>query len=224
MKNLNISIQVQQELYLKNPDSTDLGRSIVSSSIKLINSLGFETFTFKKLGEIIKSPESSIYRYFESKHTLLVYLTSWYWSWIEYLLVFTTVNVESPIQRLKEAVKILTQQMTEDSSFPDIDVRILENVIITESAKTYLTKHVDQENAKGYFRSYKQIVKRVSDIILEINPKYEYPHMLITTMIEGAHHQRYFAEHLPSLTNTYKNKENNISDFYTHLVFKAIEE
>ena len=224
MKNLNIHIQVQQELYLKNPDSTVLGRSIVSSSIELINYLGFEAFTFKKLGEIINSPESSIYRYFESKHTLLVYLTSWYWNWIEYKLVFATANVESPFQRLMESIKILTRQISEDDYFPEIDVRILEKIIITESTKTYLTKHVAQENEKGYFKAYKQVVKRVSDIVMEINPIYKYPLMLITTIIEGAHHQRYFAEHLPSLTNTFINSADNISDFYTHLILKAIEE
>ena len=36
----------------------------------MINELGFEAFTFKKLGINIESPESSIYRYFENKHTL----------------------------------------------------------------------------------------------------------------------------------------------------------
>ncbi len=224
MKNLNIHIQVKPELYLKNPDTTDLGRNIVSSSIALISDLGFEAFTFKKLGEIIKSPESSIYRYFESKHTLLVYLTSWYWTWIEYRLVFAAANVESAVQRLKESIKILTRQIAEDLSLGEIDVRLLEKIIITESAKTYLTKLVDKENEKGYFAAYKQVVKRVTEIVTEINPKYEYPHMLITTIIEGAHHQHYFAEHLPSLTNTFKNKEDIISEFYIHLVFKTIEE
>jgi len=223
MENLQIQIKVSRELFLKNPDSSELGQKIVSSSIELIIELGFEAFTFKKLGEIIESPESSIYRYFESKHTLLVYLTSWYWSWIEYKLVFATNNLDSLRHKLTEAVKILTQAITIDKSFSYINVGMLDKIIIAESVKTYHTKDVDNQNDKGYFKAYKQVVKRVGDIVLELNPKFEFPHMLVSTIIEGAHHQRYFAEHLPSLTDVTEGK-GNISDFYTQMVFKVIEE
>ena len=72
MKNLHININVSDALYLKNPESSELGKSILTNSILLINELGFETFTFKKLGEKMTSPESSIYRYFENKHMLLL--------------------------------------------------------------------------------------------------------------------------------------------------------
>ena len=65
----------------------------MSHGIDLIDEIGFEAFTFKKLGAKIGSNESSIYRYFESKHKFLLYLSSWYWAWIEYQLVFETHNV-----------------------------------------------------------------------------------------------------------------------------------
>jgi hypothetical protein len=45
--------------------------------------------------------------------------------------------------------------------------------------------------------------------------------MLISTVIEGANHQRYFAKHLPSLTDV-KQGEDNISEFFSQLVFKII--
>jgi AcrR family transcriptional regulator len=189
----------------------------------LINDLGFEAFTFKKLSKKIGSPESSIYRYFESKHTLLVYLTCCYWSWIEYKLVFATTNLESKQDKLKEAIKILTEPIKANKSSFHINEVLLGQIIITESAKAYYTKGVDTENKKGYFRVYKRVVQRVSNMVLELNPKFEFPHMLISTVIEGAHHQRYFAEHLPSLTNVAVNKDkDNISDFYIQLVFKVL--
>ena len=156
MKNLQIHIKVSPELYIKNPDSTALGQSIVSMSIELIVQLGFEAFTFKKLGEKINSPESSIYRYFESKHTLLVYLTCWYWSWIDYKLVFATANVDSSSRKLGEVIKILTKPIIVDKSISYLDEELLDKIIITESVKTYHTKDVDNENAKGYFKAYKQ--------------------------------------------------------------------
>ena len=103
MKNLQVHIKVSKELYLRNPDTTELGHKIISNSIALIKELGFEMFTFKKLGDRIGSPESSIYRYFESKHTLLIYLVSWYWSWVDYKLVFAITNGEFFFMRPKSA-------------------------------------------------------------------------------------------------------------------------
>ena len=88
MQNLNLHIDVSEELYLRNPDSSELGKRIIKTSIDLIYDIGFEMFTFKKLGEQIGSPESSIYRYFENKQSLLIYLVAWYWSWVDYKLVF----------------------------------------------------------------------------------------------------------------------------------------
>jgi len=222
MKNLQIHIDVSPELYLKNPDSSELGRKIVSGSIEMIHKLGFENFTFKKLGESIDSPESSIYRYFENKHTFLIYLVSWYWSWIEYQLVFATINIDSPIDKLKKTIKILVQPAKADLSTTYIDEILLSKIIITESFKAYHTKEVDDENEKGFFKTYKQVVKRVSNIVLEVNNKFEFPHMLISTVIEGAHQQKYFAEHLPALTNVKQGKD-SISEFYVNMVLKVIQ-
>lgn len=221
MKHLPIQITVDTALYLRNPEATTLGRKIVSSSIEMIDELGFEGFTFKKLGERIGSNESSIYRYFESKHALLVYLISWYWSWIEYQLVFATTNVESAETRLENCLKLITQQITEDTSISYVNEVTLHRIIIAESSKAYHTKDVDKENAKGYYKTYKRIVQRISDIVLEIKPAYEYPHMLISTVIEGAHHQRYFSEHLPALTDV-KKGQNTIVQFYKELVFRTV--
>jgi len=222
MKNLNIHIEVNSNLYLKNPDSTELGHNIIYNSIEMINDLGFESFTFKKLGYKIESPESSIYRYFENKHTLLIYLMSWYWSWIEYQLVFATVNVDSSKNKLKKAIIILTQPTTLDQSTSYIDEVLLNKIIITESMKAYHTKDVDSENEKGFFKTYKQVVHRVSNLVLEVNKYFEYPHMLISTVIEGAHQQKYFAEHLPALTDVKKGKD-TITEFYTKMVFDVIK-
>lgn len=221
MENLQIHISISPNLYTKNPESSELGRKIVSKSIEMINDLGIESFTFKKLGLEIGSNESSAYRYFESKHALLVYLINWYWSWIEYKIVFATLNVSSAPDRLKKAIQLLTKEVTEDDSFSYINELILSKIIISESSKAYYTKEIDEENAKGYYKTYKRVVKRVSNIVLEIDPTYEFPHMLISSVIEGAQHQRYFSKHLPSLTD-FEEGKNNIVRFYTDVVFKTI--
>ncbi|WP_298365587.1 TetR/AcrR family transcriptional regulator [uncultured Lutibacter sp.] len=222
MNNLNINFDVNKELYCKKPDSSELGKKILSKSIELIDKIGFEAFTFKKLGEEINSPESSIYRYFKNKHMLLVYLTSWYWRWIEYQIVFATTNVESPKERLLKSISILTKPVMESTLIPYINETRLSNIIISESIKSYHTKDVDAENKKGFFKAYKMVVQRVSDILLELKPDFQYPHMLASTVIEGAHHQKYFAEHLPSLTDITEEK-NTIEQFYTEMALNFIK-
>ncbi len=45
--------------------------------------------------------------------------------------------------------------------------------------------------------------------------------MLVSTVIEGSHNQRYFAEHLPRLTDAIMG-EDAITEFYLDVTFKAI--
>ncbi|WP_196887475.1 TetR/AcrR family transcriptional regulator [Aureivirga sp. CE67] len=223
MKDLfsNIQIRVNENIYLKNPESSDLGKKIISGSIDLIDEIGFESFTFRKLAVSISSTEASIYRYFESKHKLLLYLTAWYWAWMEYKLVFNLININSAEERLKRAVKIVTEPIEEDSNFLHINEVKLNRIVISESSKAYLTKEVDEEHKEGFFSGYENMVIRISNVILEINPSFVSANMLVSTVIEGAHHQYYFAEHLPKLTSVTEDK-NCITKFYTDLVFKTI--
>lgn len=221
MKHLSINIVIDAYLYKKDPDSSELGRKILTNSIELLNTLGFEDFTFKKLGLQIGSNESSVYRYFENKHMLLLYLLSWYWSWKEYKLVFATGMYMNSKDKLTTALDILLKKVEQDESFSYIDEVLLEKIVVAEGPKAYHIKDVDSENAKGYYKAYKRIVQRVSDMVMELNPSFEYPHMLVSTVIEGVLKQRYFSEHLPTLTDT-SDKEDVIEFFYKNLVFKAI--
>ena len=136
----NIIISVNDKLYVKNPETSDLGKKIIEQSILLIDEIGFENFTFKKLGEKINSNESSIYRYFESKHKLMLYLSSWYWGWMEYKLVFATNNLDNPMEKLIKAIAIVTEKVEDDSNTLHINESILNKIIIQEFTKTLLTK------------------------------------------------------------------------------------
>ena len=224
MKSLlaNIKITVDEKVYLKDPESSVKGQQIVENSILLIDELGLEAFTFKKLAERIGTTEATIYRYFESKHTLLVYLISWYWNWLEYRLVFATSNITSPEKRLRIAINILSGKIENDMNYAHINEVVLQRIVVAESAKAYLTKEVDTDNRHGFFLSYKRLCKRISEIIKEINPDYKYPDSLVSTIAESAHYQSFFSQHLPSLTNISNGKESQLEEFLTDLVFKAI--
>jgi len=217
-----MNIKVNSNVFIKSPESTDLGRNIVSGSIDLIENLGFEGFTFKKLAKYISSTEASVYRYFESKNHLLTYLVLWYWGWQEYRLVMSIVNIDCAKERLKRSITVLTERIEKDSDFSQIDEIKLNKIVIAESSKIYFNKDVDEDNKLGFFSQYKEVVQRVSDIVNEINPTFKYPHMLVSTVIEGAHHQRYFAEHLPRLTDVVEG-EDAVSNFYVELVFNEID-
>jgi len=195
-----LQLRLSENLFVKDPQSTPLGEKIVKQSISMIDQLGFEAFTFKKLSVEIESTEASIYRYFENKHRMLAYLISWYWAWLDYRIEFETHNISSPDERLNAALRIVTEKKLQDDTFPDIDEEALHRIVIAESDKIYLTKQVDMNNKEGLFRGYKTVCKSIADIVREINSDYEYPQALISTALEAAHQQIFFALHLPSLT------------------------
>jgi AcrR family transcriptional regulator len=197
----NIKIQVNENLYNKDPETSELGKKIIQHSIELINEIGIENFTFKKLGVRISSNESSIYRYFENKHKLLLYLTSWYWSWMEYQLVFRTFNIKDPLERIERSLLVLTEPVSQDSSYIHINEILLNNIVINEFSKSYLTKEVDTENKEGYFSVFKRLITRLKEMIVEINPDYEYPSSLASTVLEASLYQSFLKDHFPSITD-----------------------
>lgn len=216
----NVKLIINENVYVKDPESSALGKKILNESILLIDEMGFEAFTFKKLGQKIESNESSIYRYFENKHKLLIYLTSWYWSWMEYRLVFETANLESAHERLKKAILLFTEEIEDDLSTEHINESVLQRIIISDFTKTILTKEVDLENRNGFFLIYKRVIHRISQLIKEVNSNYPYPDSLASSIIEGALHQHFLKQHLKSITNC----DDSITpaDFYMDMINKVL--
>ncbi|RYJ44893.1 putative transcriptional regulator, TetR family [Flavobacterium beibuense] len=211
---------INENVYVKDPESSALGKKILNESILLIDEMGFEAFTFKKLGQKIESNESSIYRYFENKHKLLIYLTSWYWSWMEYRLVFETANLESAHERLKKAILLFTEEIEDDLSTEHINESVLQRIIISDFTKTILTKEVDLENRNGFFLIYKRVIHRISQLIKEVNSNYPYPDSLASSIIEGALHQHFLKQHLKSITNC--DDLITPADFYMDMINKVL--
>jgi AcrR family transcriptional regulator len=216
----NLKIAVPEKIYVKDPESSDLGKRIVQHSIILIDNMGFDSFTFKKLGHKIGSNESSIYRYFESKHKLLLYLSSWYWAWIEYQLVIETHNL-NPLEKLQKAIEVVSRTTKEDSNFSHINEVVLNRIIVNENSKSFLTKEVDQENKQGYFVIYKRIVHRLRDMIIASNPNYKYPSSLASTIIEGSLHQHFLKQHFTSITDC--DSDITPTQFYKNLTLNTLQ-
>jgi hypothetical protein len=217
-----VQIRINEKLYLKDPESSELGKKIIEYSIQMIIDIGFESFTFKKLGAQIGSNESSIYRYFENKHKLLLYLTSWYWGWMEYQLVFATNSISNAKEKLLKSILIITREVKEDSSFSHINEVLLNKIVINEYSKSYTTKEVDTENKEGFYSIYKRLVGRLGEMISLVDQDYQYPTSLASTILENGLHQHFLKEHFPSLTNC--NNKVTPTQFLTHLVFNTLNQ
>ncbi len=204
---IEIKISLNEGLYLKEPQDSKLGRNIIHHSILLIDECGFESFTFKKLAERINSTEASIYRYFENKHLLLIFLVNWYWEWVNYLIQINTLNIEDPRKKLEIIIHSFVYASQENPSVDYVNESKLHNIYIAEGGKAYHTKDVDAENSRGFFSSYKQLANSVSQVISEIDPDFKYPNALATNLFEMSNNHIYFASHLPRLTDITIEKE-----------------
>jgi len=217
----NLKMSIPDNIFLKDPESSELGKRIVENSILMIDEIGFDNFTFKKLGVKIGSNESSIYRYFESKHKLLLYLSSWYWAWIEYQLVFETNNISDPLKTLEKGIQIITRSIERDNRYSHINEVILNKIIVNENSKSFLTKQVDQENKEGYFIIYKRLINRLKELILAVNPQYPYASSLSSTIVDGALHQHFLKDHFRSITSC--SEAISPSDFFINLTFQILK-
>lgn len=217
--------RLNSNLYIRDPQSTDLGQKIIGSSIHLIDKIGFDEFTFKKLGKEIGSPEASIYRYFENKHRLLLYLIDWYWTWLHYKMDYHNQNIQDPHGRLRNCIRLLVEEKLPDPDIPFVNEQKLQRIVNSEFEKTYLTKQVDADNKEGLFIPYKDVCKKISSIIKEISPRYSHPQSLASTVMLSANHQLYYAQHLPSLTDVkkdFRQKHAQLIEFFEALVIKTI--
>ena len=223
-----ISIIIGEKYYNKDPRSSELGGRIISASIEMMEELGFENFTFKKLADRIGSTEASVYRYFDNKLKLLVYLTTSYWAWVEYMIDFKTHHLQDSAEKLTTILKIIckVEESVATIELPGINMTKLRRVVVKESDKTYLTKQVDEINQEGLFKGFKRLCHKIALVIEEVNPDYPYPHALTSMVLESSHQQSFFAEHLPSLTEISTSKktaiEQQVYRFIKDSVFKLI--
>jgi AcrR family transcriptional regulator len=222
--NLQISIQPSLKLALRDPESSVLGRKIVREGIVLMNRIGFEQFTFKKLAEAVETTEASIYRYFENKHRLLLYFLTWYWNYVEYQAIVSLQNLNDPKIKIQKIIEILTVGLPNWSDVSGIDKEALQEIVIAESSKVFLTKEVDAINREHLFKPYKDLCQFIATLFQAYNPNYPYPRSLASTILEMAQFQPYFMEHLPALTDFGGPRNGTkVAAFLENLVFSALE-
>ena len=221
---VDFKVKMNEKLYLRDPEGTDVGKQIIKTSVTMISQIGYEQFTFKKLAAEIGSTEATVYRYFENKHKLLIYIIDWYWAFIEFQVIFQLNNITSAAEKIKKLIDILVWEDNAETVFSELDQQSLFYIAIAEGSKTYLSKEVDNHNKDFLFKPYKDLCGRIALLFKEYNPKFKFPASLASTLVETAHMQYFFMHHLPRLGDYSKKKSpKEIEAFLELLIFGVLD-
>ena len=184
----------------------------------------FSLVRLQKLAAEINCTEATVYRYFENKHRILLYILNWYWCYLEFSVMFKLQNVTDEKDKLQKIVSLLTHQLSESENDFDYNKMFLNQIVIAESSKVYLVKDVAEINKNQAFKPYKDLCSQIAEVIKKYNPNYKYPRSLSTTLIETAHNQQYFSVNLPRLTDNFENKDPEFTkNFLEDLLFKTLD-
>jgi len=197
-------LQLNDQLYVKDPSSSAIGREIIKESVKLISAEGLDSFTFKKLATVLRSTETTIYRYFKNKHQLMMYLSSWYWSILEWKVAFATANIKDGKMELEKVAEVLTSTFNNESAAALVDEVLLQEIVCEESMKLFSKNWDSIAEKKGYYSAYTSLCDRIAQIIHKADKNYKFPKALASNMIDASQRQFFFTRNIQGLTDVNK--------------------
>ncbi len=222
---INISITVDPSTYLRDPKETNLGKKIIKAGTDLLAETGFQCFNFKQLAKYIQSTEASVYRYFENKHMLLVYLSSWYWDYLDYMIMINTRNITDPWKRLNIAISTIVNGAAADSPVDFIDQKKLHRVVIEHFHKVVFNKTFSSDQKESLFSNYKNLNSNLSEMIRSCNADFKYPNALASNIIKMALDHNYYAEQMCSMTeitNCMQTKRTQLEEMINYFTKKLL--
>jgi len=187
-------------LHLRDPAASAIGERILSEGLVLMNELGLEAFTFKKLTEHADCTEATIYNYFPNKQRLLQYYFQLYWMWLDTHCQQEGRSVPDPWERLKGDIRSLCGLWSKDAMAAQLDPTALRELVIVEGSKSFLHRNVDEDNKLKLFQPYKDLGAHLASEIKACDRKCKLPRTFATTLIEMAHSLEFAMAHLPALT------------------------
>jgi AcrR family transcriptional regulator len=187
-------------LHLKDPASSELGRTLLAQGLGLMLELGLEAFTFRKLAKRAGTTEVTVYKYFANKQRLLQYYYQLYWLWLRQVGLQEAEHISEPRELLAHMVEVLCGVWPAALPPLQLDPVGLRKLVIAEGMKSYLHKNVDDDNARRLFHPYKELSAFVASRMVACRADVPWPRSFATTVIEMAHSLPFLMEHLPSLT------------------------
>lgn len=215
-----VHLRPDDALFLKDPESSELGRSMLSEGLVLMNTLGLESFTFRKLAARMGSTEVSLYKYFPNKQRLLQYYYQLYWLWLRQLCGRHAEMARDPREALTAAMEAICGVWPKELPPLQLDPWELRRLVIDEGMKSYMHKHVDEDNAHRLFAPYKSLSAFLAELLVACRKDVPLPRSFATTMIEMAHSLPFAMDHLPSLTELSARK--NLKPLAQHLVQRTM--
>lgn len=216
----HIHLKPDTAIFLRDPESTVLGRTMLAEGLALMNELGLEAFTFKKLAARIGSTEVSLYKYFPNKQRLLQYYYQLYWLWLRQVCGRQAERSSDPLATVRSVVDVLCGLWPKDAAPAPLDRRALRLLVIEEGMKSYLHKNVDEDNARKLFLPYKSLSAFIAETLVACRKDVPMPRSFATTIIEMAHSLPFAMEHLPSLTELSNKKD--LKQLSAHLYHRTI--
>ena len=159
---------------------------MLAGGLELINELGLEAFTFRKLAARIGSTEVSLYKYFPNKHRLLQYYFQLYWLWLRRLCGREVERSDDAQDALRRSVEAICGVWPRQTPPLQLDPHALRRLVIEEGMKSYLHKQVDADNARRLFAPYKDLSAFLAERLTACRRDVPMPRSFATTVIEMA--------------------------------------
>ena len=128
---------------------------------------------------------------------------------------------------MEEILEIITHNYETDDQIEDYDLSKLHMIVIAESSKSYLVKDVDEINKDLVFNPLKSLCNFLGEVISQAKPDFPYPKSFASTLLETAHYQQFFSEHLPKLTDNHNKKMEHkkyVLEYLRFITFNLIKE
>lgn len=199
-------LDLDPSLTLRDP-SSPMGRRILQDGLDLMNEIGLEAFTFKKLAERMGSTEVTVYHYFANKQRLLQYYFQLYWLWLGILGEQSGKAATDPLDRLHSTIRALAGLWPGEVLAAQLAPSALRKLVINEGSKSFMHKNVDSDNELKLFKPYKDLCAQVASELKACSPRIKSPRSFATTLVEMAHSLEFAMLHLPALTELSAKKD-----------------
>ena len=216
----NVLLRPDPALWLRDPETTDVGRRMLVGGLGLMNEIGLEACTFRKLADHVGSTEVTLYRYFPNKHRLLQFYFQLYWLWLRQLCGQQVERSDDSRAALQLSIDAICGVWPRDLPPLQLDPCALRELVIGEGMKSYLHKNVDADNAKRLFAPYKALSAFLAGRLKACRRDVPMPRSFATTIIEMSHSLPFAMEHLPSLTELSSRKD--LRQLSRHLLHQTV--
>ncbi|MBL7812132.1 MAG: TetR/AcrR family transcriptional regulator [Bacteroidetes bacterium] len=194
-----VRVSLPPVLYIKNPQETALGQSLLEHAAACISRDGLEEFNFRKLAQAAGCTEATVYRYFENKHKLVLLLMNLFWGYVDFQIqqrIRFEPKAEAALNACLNELGNLQLHEIHNPHFAEL----LVHLAAREGVKMHLGKDIHAETQDGSLTHYLRLLQTVEDL-LRLN-HVSYPRALAGLLLDSALQQHFYRHNEPLLTDS----------------------